>query len=75
MVFDKDLAFEVAVIIGFLSSYAFAALLLVRREKEKDFWNIIGLVACLTFVFVAIGVLVGAAVYFVFMVFAFYFLG
>ena len=70
MFLDKDTVAEIAIIIGLIVSYVFPALLLVRREKEKDFWNIVGIVLCLALCFFMAGLLASATVYFVWFIFA-----
>ena len=65
MFLDKDTVFEIAMIIGLVASWILPALLLVRREKEKDFWNIVGLVLCLALCFCMAGGFVGIASVFI----------
>ena len=70
MFLDKDTVTEIAIIVRLIASYVFPALLLVRREKEKDFWNIVGIVLCLALCFFSSGMLAGASVYLIWLILA-----
>lgn len=69
--FDKDLIAKIAMIVGLLASYVFAAFFMIRAKgMDKGFWNITGLIVCIVLVFFSIAGLVGAVIYGAWMVLA-----